>query len=107
NGRDREYRYRLVGLKQLEHSEDELRRQAAEDFAALNGRRCSCSRWSKPYCALVCMLAMGKLEFMSPRQARPSSVALPCCSRPACFSPASPSRADCATFVAPHRWMNL
>ena len=46
NGRDLEYRHRLVGLKQLEHQEDELRRQAAEDFAALNGWRQSRSRFS-------------------------------------------------------------
>jgi hypothetical protein len=35
-----------VGLKQLEHREDELRRQAAGDFAALNGWRRSRSRFS-------------------------------------------------------------
>jgi hypothetical protein len=46
NGRDLEYRHRLVGLKQLEHREDELRRQAAGDFAALNGWRRSRSRFS-------------------------------------------------------------
>ena len=45
NGRDLEYRHRFVELKQLEHREDELRRQAAEDFAALNGWRRSRSRF--------------------------------------------------------------